>query len=104
MKFSFLIKNITSNFTKYGAHIARSSHRRCSVKKDVLQNFTNLTEKPLVGVFFPYICRVEGFFKNTYFEEHLRVAASASQVAYFQMRSTTIFRTFFNVFTLFIVV
>ena len=30
MKFNFLIKNVTSNFTKYGAAIVRCSHRRCS--------------------------------------------------------------------------
>ena len=48
-----LIKNITSNFTKYGAPIARSCHRRCSIKKGVLKNLAIFTEKTIV---LQYLC------------------------------------------------
>ena len=47
MKFNFLIKNVTCNFTKYGTPFARSSQRRYSVKKGVLKKFTNFTGKRL---------------------------------------------------------
>ena len=46
----------------------RSSHRRRSIKKAVLKNFAVFTEKYLCWSFF--------FYLNTYFEEHLRTAAS----------------------------
>ena len=52
MKFNFLIKNVPSNFTKYGAPITRSSHRRYSVKKDVLKDFANFTGKPWCWILF----------------------------------------------------
>ena len=52
MKFNFLIKNITSNFTRYGAPIARSSHRRRSVKKVFLKILRISLENPGVGVSF----------------------------------------------------
>ena len=48
----------------YEAMKNRSSHRRCSVKKGVHRNF---------AIFSEY-CE---FFKDTYFEEHLRTAVSA---------------------------
>ena len=51
MKFNFLIKNITSNFTKYGTPIARSRPRRCSVKK-VFLKISQLSQEHLdAGVF-----------------------------------------------------
>ena len=56
----------------------RSSHRRWSVKKDVrkdLVNFTGkhlLTRDPNTVVFL----RNLQIFKNVYFEEHVRTAAS----------------------------
>ena len=33
MKFNFLIKNVTCDFTTYGASIGRSSYQRCYVNK-----------------------------------------------------------------------
>ena len=51
MKFNFLIKNITSNFTKYGAPIARSRRRRCSVKKVFLKISQLSQEHVDAGVF-----------------------------------------------------
>ena len=61
-----------------------SNHRRCSVKKDVLENFANYTGKHLcwsllllkgdsnLGAF----CEICEFFKSPYFEERLRTAPS----------------------------
>ena len=61
----------------------KSSHWKCSVKKAVLNNFVIFTGNACVGVFLStllktltqafYCCEI---FKNTYFEEHLRTAAS----------------------------
>ena len=106
MNFNFLIKNVTSSFTKYRASIPRSSHRRCSVKKCVLKNFPNFTGKPLCWSLFLINCRVKGFLMNNYLEEHLCTTTSASQVffnGFHQKRNTAIFRIHFNVFTSFIV-
>ena len=45
----FLIKSVTSNSTKYGAPIAKSSHRRCSVKKKrCSEKFCKFDRKTLV--------------------------------------------------------
>ena len=44
----FLIKSVTSNSTKYGAPIAKSSHRRCSVKKRCSEKFCKFDRKTLV--------------------------------------------------------
>ena len=58
----------------------QSSHQRCSIEKVVLKRFTIFTEKhlrketPTHG--FP--CNYREILKNTYFEEHLRTAASAN--------------------------
>ena len=41
------IKQIRATLEVY-----RSSHRRCSVKKDVLKNFANFTGNTCVGTFF----------------------------------------------------
>ena len=67
----------------------KSSHRRCSIKNAVLKNFAIFTGQHLCwSLFFNFIkkrlqqrcftvakfcCEI---FKNTYFEEHLRTAAS----------------------------
>ena len=64
---------------------AKSSYRRCSVKKGALKDFTNFTGEHLSWSFFliklqaltqlfsSEICEI---FKNTYSEEHLSPAAS----------------------------
>ena len=57
---------ISNNWTK---HI-RSSHRRYSIKKGVLKNSAIFTGEHL------FSCEYWEIFKNTYFEEHLRTAAS----------------------------
>ena len=68
----------------------QSSHRRCSVKKAVLKNFTNFTGKPLCWSLFlinfqafrratpaqVFSCEICEIFKNTYFKEHLRTTAA----------------------------
>ena len=51
----------------------RSSHRRCSKKKAVLENLTIFTGKHRCWVFS---CEYFKIFKNTSFEEHLRTAVS----------------------------
>ena len=66
---------------------SRSSHRRCSVKKDILKNLQNFTGKTCVGVCFKLylketptqlfsseICEI---FINNYFEVYLRKTVSA---------------------------
>ena len=64
---------------------SRSSHRRCSVKKSALKNLRNFTGnfikkslqlcwKETPAQVFSWIWEI---CKNTYFEEHLRRAASA---------------------------
>ena len=61
-----------------------SSHRRRSIKKAVLKNFAVFTENTCVGVFSSALLKRDSntgvllceIFKNTYFEEHLRTAAS----------------------------
>ena len=52
MKLNFLIKNITSNFTEYGAPMARGSHPRCFVKKVFLKVLQISQEYLGVGVSF----------------------------------------------------
>ena len=64
----------------------RSSHRRCSVKNSVLKNFANFTRKhnskqTSTQVFFCKFCKN---FKNTYFEENLRTAASSEDFEIFK--------------------
>ena len=74
----------------------RSSHRKCSVRKDVLRNFAKLAGKHLCrSLFFNKVADLQAYsfikkrlqhrrfpaksmkvFKNTYFEEHLRTTAS----------------------------
>ena len=64
----------------------RSSHRRCSIKKGVLRNFTKFTGKhvcqslfikkeTLAQVFSREFCEVS---KNTFSTEHLRTTASVA--------------------------
>ena len=58
----------------------RSSHRRCSTKKAVRKNHAIFTEKYLCWCLLLiklFSCEYFGIFKNTYFEEHLRTAASS---------------------------
>ena len=82
MKFNFLIKNVTCNFTKYRAPLARSSHR-CSVKKVFLKISQISRGNALLESLFNKVAGLKTFwkiFKNTDFEEHQRTAVSASQV------------------------
>ena len=58
-------KNPLSNF--------RGSHLRCSIEKAVLKNFAVFQKVTLTQVFSCEYCEI---FKNTYFKEHLRTAAS----------------------------
>ena len=62
----------------------RNSHWRCSIKKDVLKNFTKFTGKvpescnfikkeTLAQMFSCEFCEI---FKNTFFTEHLWTTAS----------------------------
>ena len=76
--------------------IIRSSHHRCSVKKDVLRNFTKFIGKHLCQSlilinFFNFIkketltqvfsCEFCEIFKNTFFTEHLwTTKKNASQI------------------------
>ena len=71
-------------FWKHELNI-RSSHWSCSVKKGVLKNFANFTEKHLCWSFQLYqkvsptqvfSCGICEIFKRTYFGEHLRTTAS----------------------------
>ena len=75
---------------------SRSNHRRCSVKKDVLRNFTKFTGKhlyhslffnkvagrkaTLAQVFFCEFCEIS---INTFFTEHLWATASVQVVMKF---------------------
>ena len=75
-------------------NIYRSSHRRCSLKKDVLKNFPNFAGKRVCWSFFliklqawgpatllkrdsntGVSCKISKMFTNTYFEEHLQTTA-----------------------------
>ena len=72
-----------------------SSHRRCSVKKGVREISQILQENTFVGVSFKKLTGLELYwketptqvfsseifkiFKNTYFEEHLRMTASGAR-------------------------
>ena len=68
----------------------KSRQKRCSIKKDVLENFALFTEKHLCWNLF--LIKLQTWwsesvflwilqnFKNTYFEEHLRTAASRSYI------------------------
>ena len=53
----------------------KTSHGRCSIKMAVLKNFASFTGEHLwwSSDVFLWICEI---FKNTYFEEQLRTAAS----------------------------
>ena len=86
--------------------VTRSSHRRCSVKKSVLENFTNFTGKHMCWILFLVklpvfrpaallkrdskkvfsreICKI---FKNSYFEGHLQTTASRLQITAVQIVS-----------------
>ena len=76
-------KGLKVGFTPQEIPTFRSSQRRCSVKKDVLKNYVNLTAKHLCWslqqketqtlVFSYEICEIV---KNTYFKEQLRTTAS----------------------------
>ena len=81
------IKEQTPQLTLCCGRTARSSHRRCSIKKSVLKNFVISTGSTCVGVFFKKSCRSEGpntrvflyilrnLRKTICFEKHLRTAA-----------------------------
>ena len=65
-------------------HLGRSSHRRCSLRKDVLRNFAKFTGKHLFQrLFFKkeslaqvFSCEFCEISKNTFFTEHLQATAS----------------------------
>ena len=48
----FTVSFANSPFTSVDTAIIRSSHRRCSLRKTVLRNFTNFTEKHLCQISF----------------------------------------------------
>ena len=53
----------------------RSSHKSCSVKKDVLKNFASFRGKHLCqNLFFN---KVAGLTENNFFKEYLRTTVSA---------------------------
>ena len=56
----------------------RSSHRRCSVRKSVLKNFTKFTGKETLAQLFS--CEFCEIFKNTLFIEHLWETASKAKL------------------------
>ena len=70
----------------------RSSHRRCSVKKVVLRNFTKFTGKvcnflkkeSLAQVFSCEFCEIS---KNTFYTEHLQTTAPRLRFLMLQKRS-----------------
>ena len=85
----------SSTIINHNHHPSRSSHRRCSMKTAVLKNFAIFTGKYLCWSLFlitfqalvlqsykkeiptqVFSCEYCETFKNTYFEEHLRTAAS----------------------------
>ena len=110
MKFNFLIKNVTCNFTKYGTPFARSSHRRYSVKKVFLKISQ---ENVCIGVSFywrlegwrpaalfkrdsnqVFSCEICKIFRKSSAKEHLRTTVSTSQVLFndfHQTCSTTVY-------------
>ena len=70
---------------KYKNLLSRSNHRRCSIKKGILENFGDFTGKNLCWSLF--LIKLQAFrpkrdskiseiFKNTYVEEYLRTTAS----------------------------
>ena len=95
------IRHIQSKFcqprlilSSFAISTIRSSHWRCSVKKDVPKNFENFKGKHLCwGIFLikwqalspatllkrdstqVFSCEICEIFKNTYFKEHLRMTA-----------------------------
>ena len=66
----YIYVNIFFHFLRFCFRRDKSSHRRCSVKKGVLINFTG---KNLCWCLFLTKLQI---FKNTYFEEHLWATAS----------------------------
>ena len=55
----------------------RSGHRRCSVRKSVLRNFTKFTVKHLYqSLEEVFSCEFREISKNTFFTEHLWATAS----------------------------
>ena len=73
---------------------------------EVFLKISQISQENLVlESLFNKIAGLKAFFKNTYFEEHLRM--TASQVFFndfHQKHTTTIFTTLFDVFISFIVV
>ena len=65
---------------------ARSSHQRCSIKKVFLKIHNIHRKTPVLEPYFNnnftkihvFSCKYWEIFKNTYFEEHLRTAASVA--------------------------
>ena len=55
----------------------RSSHQRCSIKKDVIKKFAKFTGKHLFSWCLQlFSCELCEKFKNTFFTEHFRTTAS----------------------------
>ena len=91
----------------------KSRHRRCSVKKGVLKNFTNFTRKhqcwspffnKVAGAYDfikketptqVFSCEICEIFKNTYFEEHLRTTDSIKSITCISLKSDA--RNYFKV-------
>ena len=79
--------------------IYRSSHRRCSIKKGFLRNFSKFIGKHLCGpepcnfikketlaqVFSCEFCEIS---KNTFFTEHLRATTSFSFITQINLKAT----------------
>ena len=77
-------------YQSYGVISCRSSHRMCSVKKDILRSFAKFTWKHLYRSLFInkileikketptqiFSCEFNEIFKNTFFTEHFWMAAS----------------------------
>ena len=68
------------HYCYFGIKFWIRSHRRCSVKKGVLRNFTKFTGKHLCQSLFVkkenFSCEFCEISKNTFFTEHLWVTAS----------------------------
>ena len=77
------IQQVWTTFDPLYLWKTRSSHRRCFVKKAVLKNFAIFAGKHLCWSLFlkrdsrqVFSCEYCEILKNTYFEKHLRTAAS----------------------------
>ena len=80
------IVNYLDILTRFWIHFCRSSHRRCSVRKDLLRNFAKFTGKHQCQKLYfnkvaglrPEACAICEISKNTFFTERVWATASAS--------------------------